>query len=920
MGNVLRPLRAPQTAAATLLIALTVALLTARLLNPPARLVDVGSPGDAYLAVNFYQPEQAGPLSYRWSGPGSFLQLPRLTAQAALLSVRLHGSALGQPVYLRASEASIPVASFSAGQDWRTYQVLLPPLVGAAAPRALQLVTGLVQHGTRDPRELGVAVDWVHIQPLGGVAGLLPAARQSALLGWALALLGVVLLVVQRAWAPAGAVAMHSRRSLALLAVAAAGLLLWAWWDPYGLGWLLPLQPAPLALATVAVGGFALTLTRRGAARLLRGPRAEAVWALTALAAAHLVLWSPVPAAGRGNAALAILWAPGWLIARALTRGEADPAARLLLGVCGALALQVVLLLAGALVPGGLAPWAVVLACDLLALLGAWRLARGRAGGVDSSCGAGAPWGRPRLGVLLALILLLAAGLRLPAIGGAELHDDEASVFIAAARLVQGERDVLLTQLKGPAQVLLPAGPLLLTGQQTELAARLPFALAGLGVVLGGFVLVRSLAGSAAGGLVAALILALDGFMIAFSRIVQYQSVVVVLAMGALWCAWHFAEGEAGRRGHLAAAALLLAVALLGHYDAVFAAPALAWLVFSGGRRRGWRPGQWAAHLALPALAAGGLLASFYVPFALHPHFAEAVAHLSERTGQSRGGLALYNNLASTYGLLSFYNLAAAVQLVGAVLVGGLAASLLRRPRALWQGLVPLLLWCGGGAAATLFLIAQPRTHVYVFTVPLALLAGWCGAQLGARLGGPAARALRFPLAGGVLLVALLALLHQTTLYLRQSPEYQRAYPATALAPLSTGASGVPIDVDARFGFPSRDGWKAVGELYRRGVLAGPYASNQSTEILTWYLRGLRRCGATPDYVFVALAAPNAAIPAGYARFGSVQVAGQDQILIYSRLRQGPPRVFALENYVEAFDAQPVPPLAAGSAACGPAQ
>ncbi len=946
------------------LIALVVVLLAARLLNPPARLIDIGGPGDAYLAANFYQPERAASLTFRWSGPNSLLQLSHPASQAVLLSARLHGQTAGQPLYLQAPSASTSLATLIAEPDWRVYHVLLPPPTPAEAPRTLQLVTALVQPGASDPRELGVALDWVRLQPLPGVGALLPTLGQALLFGWALALLAAALWIAQRTWAPATPLVAHGWRILALLGVVAGGLLWWAWQDPYALLWLLPLQAGPLAMVTVITAGLVWAVwgpePLRWPGRL---PRGEVSWPLMVLALAHLVLWSPLPPAWRGGAALLILWMPGWLLARRWTAGQTDGAARLLLGICGALGLQVVLLLAGALLPLGLAPWALLLTCTLLALCGAALLWRAPAAPGPT------PGTGPRVGMLLALVLVLAAGLRLPALGSAELHDDEASVFIAATRLVQGDGEVLLTQLKGPAQILLAAGPLALTGQLSELVARLPFALAGLGVVVGGFVLARGMAGSATAGLIAALILALDGFMIAFSRIVQYQSFVVLLVMGAIWCAWRFYEDLSRSQELLTGAAILLAAALLGHYDAIFAAPALLWLVLAGGRRRQWRRAQWARALGWPTLAAGALLASFYVPFALHPHVAEVVAHLSERTGQNRNGWALYNNLASSYGLLSFYNLAGMIQLLTLLLVAGLAGALAQLPGAPWRralgllalaglcvgfvsapgrelmlspspaavallalpvaallvapatpvALRSLLIWSAAGGMATMFLIAQPRTHIYVFTVPLALLAGWSGAGLLAWLRRSRARSLGLPLAGAALALGLLALLHQATLYVRQSPEYQRTYPAAALAPLAAGATlaaGAPIDVDARFGFPSRDGWKVIGELYRRGVLRGPYASNQSTEILIWYLRGLQRCNATPDYVFVALSAPNPALPAAYTRIGSVQVAGQDQIAIYGRLPQGPARVFALEDYVGDFDAQPIPPLLPADVVC----
>jgi hypothetical protein len=78
-----------------------------RLLHPPIGLVDVGAPGDAYVALSFYRPEQAGDTSFRWSGAYSALALPTQVG-ALILSTRLHTLAVGAA---GCSGPSTPVAS-----------------------------------------------------------------------------------------------------------------------------------------------------------------------------------------------------------------------------------------------------------------------------------------------------------------------------------------------------------------------------------------------------------------------------------------------------------------------------------------------------------------------------------------------------------------------------------------------------------------------------------------------------------------------------------------------------------------------------------------------------------------------------------------------------------------------------------------
>ncbi|NJP06024.1 MAG: hypothetical protein HC837_10560, partial [Chloroflexaceae bacterium] len=190
------------------------------------------------------------------------------------------------------------------------------------------------------------------------------------------------------------------------------------------------------------------------------------------------------------------------------------------------------------------------------------------------------------------------------------------------------------------------------------------FALASLGVVLGGFVLARTMASPLVSerravlvGLLTALLLALDGFFIAYARIVQYQSIVVLMMLAAVWCAWGVHLCTPQRQRYLLGAALCGAVAMLAHYDGIFVLPALAWLVLVAGWQQRWSLRQWLAQLAPPLLLAVVLLAGFYLPLLMHEHFQYRTAgYLAWRIGQQEQAVTLFHNLPN-YGLqATFYN------------------------------------------------------------------------------------------------------------------------------------------------------------------------------------------------------------------------------------------------------------------------
>ncbi|NJK82292.1 MAG: phospholipid carrier-dependent glycosyltransferase, partial [Chloroflexaceae bacterium] len=319
--------------------------------------------------------------------------------------------------------------------------------------------------------------------------------------------------------------------------------------------------------------------------------------------------------------------------------------------------------------------------------------------------------GATRRWLLLAL-LVLAATLRLPFLGSAEFQGDEARAMLLAMGIRHGQDDLLLLHRKGPLEALLPALPLVATGQVNEWTARLPFTLAGIGTVLGAYLLAerlfprRSIGWQA--GLVAALTLALDGFLIAFSRIVQYQSIVLLMSTGAVLCAWQAAQGAPHPRRWLTVSAALAAVALLAHYDGIYVLPVLVWLALWTAWQQGRQPAVWLRLLWLPALMGAGLLASFYIPFFTHEQFGGTIGYLSERVGQegAAGGW-LFNNLPAYYERATFYSTTYQMHWLIVVLAAAVLAWLLRYGRPRWLGGVLALLW----AAGWLVLLVNPAGY-----------------------------------------------------------------------------------------------------------------------------------------------------------------------------------------------------------------
>lgn len=683
-------------------------------------------------------------------------------------------------------------------------------------------------------------------------------------------------------------------------------------------------------------------------------------------AIAHLVILSDLPIAWRSVAALVLTGAlPGvllveWLVGRSdapLETGE-----RALYSVAAGYAVMVLVMLGVTYLPGGVARWQTLAAFDLVLLALGLLLVRqpSRPEVVDPAWPPLARCCDRRWLVAGLLSIFLVGGfLRITDLGYSEFQGDEARAVLRAAGAIQGYEDVLLIHKKGPTEILLPTVLYSLTGRLTENLARFPFAIANLAGLFAVFLLGWRLFHPIAGW-TAAMFLALDGYFIGFSRIVQYQSVVFLTTVLAVLIFYRLYRLPRALPNYLTLAALLVATGLLSHYEAALAAVPGAFLLWAL-----WRRGVsllcLARALAAPVVVGGAALAVFYVPFVLHPNFRATFIYLTDRR---IGGSFPYNNLADFFLRTTLYSTTYQILLlIGLALVGLIVAY--RRgfgPRwgwllaglvlaglavAVWQPgwlriggtdytvvvfvlaflavwLAPrqpveervLWLWLGLPLIVAIFLTLKPRTHVYIFFAPWALLAGWTIARAWQwfhdRQGRRAAIAVGTPVA-----LASIAVfgLYGYWYFVYNEVEVLRTW-AENRPPGYWTVYETPDD-KALFGFPLQMGWKVVGELYRTGELTGPYDSNeQEAWVPDWYTRTQRRCLTTASYYFLV----NNLEPEGVVErqlleswlanewhlYGTVTVGGDPRMRIYERNGVGQPasepRTFDALVFEQSFD------------------
>ncbi len=157
----------------------------------PYRL-EVGGIHDAPYLIAFHEPEPdrrkvpQPEVDFRWTRERVDLHLLGVGHQPLELCLRLQAyRPAGVPPRITLLTGDGPLLSTTVGGDWAVYRVLLPPPALTGGDLRLAIFSETFQP-PGDPRELGVAVDWVEVRP-AGVGWIGPAWGQvGALLGCAL--------------------------------------------------------------------------------------------------------------------------------------------------------------------------------------------------------------------------------------------------------------------------------------------------------------------------------------------------------------------------------------------------------------------------------------------------------------------------------------------------------------------------------------------------------------------------------------------------------------------------------------------------------------------------------------------------------------------------------------------------------------
>lgn len=423
---------------------------------------------------------------------------------------------------------------------------------------------------------------------------------------------------------------------------------------------------------------------------------------------------------------------------------------------------------------------------------------------------------------LYALLIFITLFLRFYQLGYSDFYGDETKVFYL--RKDVSAKDHLLNQRKGPVQFLVAWSAEKLFGDYNELTTRIPFAVAGTLAVFTFYFVIRLLFDEKIAYL-SALLFSLNGFFIAFSRTVQYQSFLLLFGFLSILFAVLYIKNSkekqhSYRRLTLILSGIFLAFTYLSHWDAVFFDVAVGTLFIkyllglndSNLSKRVLK--ELLLYVVIPFLL---ILSIFFIPYITQGYFSEQVSGYMSR--RLTGSSLLPNNSLLTY---QIYNASLAFLLIFIFAINTLTK------RYTFEKIF-LLIWFIVPFILFEFVISNPGTHIYNYIIPTLVLVSIGFFELLDCLNGLRKKLL---LLFGTLL--LLSMIYASSYVF--VPSLNNGYPWNRIAQQKQ------IHQIFLYGFPYRVGWQDVRAYFERDNGENrprSFYTNDNVTIGEYYLYGV---------------------------------------------------------------------------------
>lgn len=309
------------------------------------------------------------------------------------------------------------------------------------------------------------------------------------------------------------------------------------------------------------------------------------------------------------------------------------------------------------------------------------------------------------------LLLALTIPLRFINLGYSDYIGDEHKSFLEYDGKMTMEKTIefFLTRRKGPMQFLVSEIPHSITGSfRNELVARIPYAIFGVLSVLMFYKLVEKLTKNKEVALISASLLSLNGFIVGFGRIAQYQNLNLFFSFTSLY----FYADLLYKDKNLIRSSLLgtamFCISLLSHWDAIFILP-LVVIIFIKYLINKKTNAKEKARLLVANLLLGSLiLLPFLIPYLEFQKTLPAnLKYLGRRLDYGYYNVERYVQLINLYN--PFYTL-------WFLVVGGALGAIFYKKSWMYTA------WFAVVYGFFEIFVRKPGTHIYNFLIPVFIL------------------------------------------------------------------------------------------------------------------------------------------------------------------------------------------------------
>lgn len=308
-------------------------------------------------------------------------------------------------------------------------------------------------------------------------------------------------------------------------------------------------------------------------------------------------------------------------------------------------------------------------------------------------------------------LIMLSLPLRFIDLGYSDYIGDERKAFIQPDP-GQSITEFFLTRRKGPMQFIVSEIPHLITGDfRNELAQRIPYAVISVLSVCALYILIKKLTQSILTALISSSLFLVNGFIVGFGRIAQYQNLNLLFNFLTLYFYSDLLFKDKKLIRSTLTGTLFFCLSVLSHWDAVFILP-LILCYFTTFLKNKTFGSLYKKRLLIYNFILGCVL---LLPFLL-PYIFVYSGHTDNQEYFLRRIEVGLHNPELYLQLFRLYNPFIVLEFVVAFSLVSL----------LWiKKLYPYIIWFLFGFVIFELFVRKPGTHIYNFILPLFVLSGY---------------------------------------------------------------------------------------------------------------------------------------------------------------------------------------------------